>query len=105
VQVNVPVTPDDQERWMWQALAHGAKSISIFSWYYMNQGYEVYPSNPCALITVCSVSAPQAGGYGLVPLSGNLTDRAMRTGAVASAIARNADLLLSALPRPAQVKL
>ena len=79
-----PVTPREEESWMWQAVAHGAREIAIYAWYPMSSGFE-------------------SNGYGLIHLDGSLTDRAQVAGNVARIIARHGAELLSAKPSPAQI--
>ncbi|MGH9431037.1 MAG: beta-galactosidase [Terriglobia bacterium] len=66
-----PVTPHDEEYWMWQVIAHGAREIAIYAWYPMSSGFE-------------------SNGYGLINLDGTLTGRARAAGRVAQVIERNA---------------
>jgi beta-galactosidase len=79
-----PVTPQEEEFWIWQAVAHGAREIAIYAWYPMSSGFE-------------------SNGYGLINLDGALTDRAQAAGKVAQILARHGAELLSAKPAPAQV--
>jgi beta-galactosidase len=79
-----PVTPQEEELWMWEAVAHGAREIAIYAWYPMSSGFE-------------------SNGYGLIHLDGSLTDRAQAAGNVARIIARHGAEILSAKPAPAQV--
>lgn len=79
-----PVTAHDEEYWMWQVIAHGAREIAIYAWYPMSSGFE-------------------SNGYGLVDLDGTLTDRAWAAGRTAQAIERNAASLNRTQPAPAQV--
>lgn len=84
IKVNVPVTADHHRDWMWSLLAHGARSISFFSYYPMSAGYE-------------------SNGYGLVHLDGSLTDRARSSGAIASIVAKHQALFAHSRPEAAQV--
>ncbi len=79
-----PVGARDLEHWLWQMVAHGTHSISIYAWYPMSSGYE-------------------SNGYGLVELDGTLTDRTRAAGKVAQIIAGNAAELRASQPAPAQV--
>ena len=79
-----PVTSNDEQFWMWQVVAHGAREIAVYAWYPMNSGYE-------------------SNGYGLINLDGTLTDRARAAGETAKAIKRNAGEILAAQPAPAEV--
>ena len=79
-----PVTAHDEEYWMWQAVAHGAREIAVYAWYPMSSGFE-------------------SNGYGLINLDGTLTDRAKAAGSTAQVMARNARSLDLARPAPAQV--
>ena len=79
-----PVTPREEESWMWQAVAHGAREIAIYAWYPMSSGFE-------------------SNAYGLIHLDGLLTDRAQVAGNVARIIARHGAELLGAKPAPAQI--
>jgi beta-galactosidase len=79
-----PVTAHDEEYWMWQAIAHGAREIAVYAWYPMSSGFE-------------------SNGYGLIDLDGTLTDRARAAGRAAQAIESNAAGLNQAQPAPAQV--
>ncbi|HEV2492265.1 MAG TPA: beta-galactosidase [Terriglobia bacterium] len=79
-----PVDSHDEQFWMWQALAHGAREIAIYAWYPMSSGYE-------------------SGGYGLINLDGTLTDRARAGGEVAGIVEKYAADFLAAKPAPASV--
>jgi beta-galactosidase len=79
-----PITPSDLELYTWGLVARGARAISYYAFYPMSTGYE-------------------AGGYGLIHLDGTLTERSRRAGAMARAIAANADVLSVATPQPAEV--
>ena len=84
MRIQVPVTAQDEENWLWSMLAHGAKQVAVYAWYPMSSGYE-------------------SGGYGLVDLDGTLTDRARVAGKVAHIIASNARQLTAAQPAKAEV--
>ena len=84
MRIAEPVTPREEESWMWQAVAHGAREIAIYAWYPMSSGFE-------------------SNGYGLIHLDGSLTDRAQTAGAVARIVARHGAELLGATPAPAQI--
>ncbi len=79
-----PVTPREEELWMWEAVAHGAREIAIYAWYPMSSGFE-------------------SNGYGLINLDGSLTERARAAGNVAQVITRHGPELLGAKPAPAEV--
>ena len=79
-----PVSAHDEQYWMWQVVAHGAREIAVYAWYPMNAGYE-------------------SNGYGLINLDGTLTDRARAAGETARAIERNTAEILAAKPAPAEV--
>jgi beta-galactosidase len=79
-----PVTAHDEEYWMWQVIAHGAREIALYAWYPMSSGFE-------------------SNGYGLIDLDGTLTDRARAAGATARIIESNGASLEAAEPAPAQV--
>lgn len=79
-----PVTPADEEFWLWQALAHGAREIAIYAYYPMSSGYE-------------------SNGYGLVDLDGAVTPRARAAGHLAQVAAQHAADFLGAEPARAQV--
>jgi len=79
-----PVDSYDEQFWMWQVLAHGAREIAVYAWYPMSSGFE-------------------SNGYGLINLDGTLSARARAAGQVAQTIARNGRELLAAEPAPAQV--
>lgn len=82
--VSQEVTPLDLVRYMWTAVSRGARGINIYAFYPMNAGYE-------------------AGGYGLIDLDGTLTERSRAAGEAAKLISGNADLLVQAHPKPAEV--
>ncbi len=79
-----PVTADDEQFWMWQAVAHGARELAIYAWYPMSSGFE-------------------SNGYGLINLDGTITERARIAGSVAKILNHHASELLNAQPAPAQV--
>jgi beta-galactosidase len=84
--VSQEITPLDLVRYMWTAVSRGARGVNIYSLYPMNSGYE-------------------SGGYGLIDLDGTLTERSKAAGEAAKQIDSNADLLLRAHPKPAEVAL
>ncbi|MGO8787742.1 MAG: beta-galactosidase [Terriglobia bacterium] len=79
-----PVTAHDEEYWMWQVVAHGARELATYAWYPMSSGFE-------------------SNGYGLIDLDGTMTDHARAAGATARVIADNAAGLEVAQPAAAQV--
>ncbi|MGI8962733.1 MAG: beta-galactosidase [Bryobacteraceae bacterium] len=79
-----PVTAHDEEFWIWQVIAHGARELAIYAWYPMSSGFE-------------------SNGYGLINLDGTITDRARAAGNIARAIERRSSDLLNANPAPAEV--
>jgi len=84
MRIAAPVDSADEQFWLWQVLAHGAREISIYAWYPMSSGFE-------------------SNGYGLINLDGTLTERSRAAGKIAQSIARNGGELLAATPAPAQV--
>ena len=82
--VSQEITPQDLQLYLWGAVSRGARGINVYALYPMSSGYE-------------------SGGYGLINLDGSLTERSKAAGEVARQIAANADLLLQAHPRPAEV--
>jgi beta-galactosidase len=78
------VTANDLEMWAWGMASRGARAINFYAFYPMNAGYE-------------------SGGYGMIQLDGTLTERSRRAGQTAQKIQANADLLLNARPKPAEV--
>jgi beta-galactosidase len=84
MQIAGPVTGEDEQYWMWQAIAHGAQEIAVYAWYPMSSGFE-------------------SNGYGLINLDGTLTPRAKVAGSVAKAIAAHSEEILHSTPAPAQV--
>jgi len=79
-----PVTAHDEELWMWEAVAHGAREIANYAWYPMSSGFE-------------------SNGYGLVNLDGTLTERARAAGRVARIVSSHAREINRAQPAPAQI--
>jgi beta-galactosidase len=84
MRIAVPVTPEDETFWIWQAVAHGAREFAVYSWYPMSSGFE-------------------SNGYGLINLDGTITPRARAAGKAAAIVARHASSLLNATPASAQV--
>jgi beta-galactosidase len=82
--VSQPITSDDLREYMWGAIARGARGINIYAFYPMSSGYE-------------------SGGYGLIDLDGQLTERSKVAGETARQIAANADLLTAAHPQQPEV--
>lgn len=82
--VSQPITSDDLREYMWGAIARGARGVNIYALYPMSSGYE-------------------SGGYGLIDLDGQVTDRAKVAGETARQIAANADLLTAARPQQPEV--
>ncbi len=79
-----PVNAHDEQYWMWQVIAHGAREIAVYAWYPMSSGFE-------------------SNGYGLINLDGTLTERAQAGGRTADVIARHAAEILHSTPVQAQV--
>jgi beta-galactosidase GanA len=79
-----PVTAHDEQYWMWQVVAHGAREIAVYAWYPMSSGFE-------------------SNGYGLINLDGTLTERAQAAGQTANAIALHGAEILNSTPAQAQV--
>jgi beta-galactosidase len=79
-----PVTAHDEEFWIWQVIAHGARELAIYAWYPMSSGFE-------------------SNGYGLINLDGTITDRARSAGNLAKTIERHSADLLNAKPARAEV--
>jgi beta-galactosidase len=79
-----PVTAHDEEFWIWQVIAHGAREIAVYAWYPMSSGFE-------------------SNGYGLINLDGSVTDRARAAGKIAGIIQRHSSDLVNAKPVPAEV--
>ena len=84
MKVSVPVVGADMRDWMWSMLAYGARAVNVYAYYPMSSGYE-------------------AGGYGLVELDGQVTERAEAAGAVARTVAENMGLFLGARPPRASI--
>jgi beta-galactosidase len=84
MRIAEPVTAQDEQFWMWQVVAHGARELAIYAWYPMSSGFE-------------------SNGYGLINLDGSLTERARAAGKVAKIIEQHSQDLLTAHPSPAQV--
>ncbi len=84
MRIAEPVTAHDEEFWMWQVVAHGARELAIYAWYPMSSGFE-------------------SNGYGLIDLDGTITDRARAAGKVAKILQRHASDLLNAQPARASV--
>jgi beta-galactosidase len=82
--VSQEISPLDLVRYMWTAVSRGVRGINIYAYYPMNAGYE-------------------SGGYGLVDLDGTLTERSKAAGEAARQIDANADLLVRAHPKSAEV--
>jgi beta-galactosidase len=82
--VGQTVTPDDLRIWTWSALARGAKAINYYAWYPMSSGYE-------------------SGGFGMIALNGDLTERSRAAGSIARVVDRHQDLFLKARPPQARV--
>ncbi len=79
-----PVTGDDEQFWMWQVVAHGARELAVYAWYPMSSGFE-------------------SNGYGLINLDGTLTERARAAGETAKAISRYGPQILNSKPPQAEV--
>jgi beta-galactosidase len=79
-----PVTAQEEEFWIWQVIAHGARELAIYAWYPMSSGFE-------------------SNGYGLINLDGSITDRARAAGKIAGIVERHSSDLLNAKPAPAEV--
>jgi len=86
VTVGDPVTSDDQRTWLWSLIARGAKGINIYAYYVMSSGIE-------------------SGGFGLVPLNGEVTERARELGKTAKLVDDNKALLVKSKPADAQIAL
>ncbi|MGC1872988.1 MAG: beta-galactosidase [Acidobacteriaceae bacterium] len=84
MRIAQPVTAQNEQFWLWQVLAHGAREVAVYAWYPMSSGYE-------------------SGGYGLINLDGSVTDRARVAGAIARAVEQNAAGLNRAQPATAHV--
>lgn len=79
-----PVTPHDEELWIWQVIAHGAREVAIYAWYPMSSGFE-------------------SNGYGLINLDGTITERARAAGNIARIVNLHGSDLLNAQPARAEV--
>ncbi len=84
MRIAQPVTAQNEQFWLWQVLAHGAREVAVYAWYPMSSGYE-------------------SGGYGLINLDGSGTDRAKAAGAVARAVEQNAAGINRTQPATAHV--
>ncbi len=84
MRIAQPVTAQNEQFWLWQVVAHGAREVAVYAWYPMSSGYE-------------------SGGYGLINLDGSVTDRAKAAGAIAHVVGQNAAGINRAQPAPAQV--
>lgn len=84
LRVSSTVTPADLKVWTWSVLARGAKGINYYAWYPMSSGYE-------------------SGGFGLIHLDGQLTERAKPVGQIARVVGNNQELFLKARPTSADV--
>jgi beta-galactosidase len=84
MRIAQPVTAENEQFWLWQVLAHGAREVAVYAWYPMSSGYE-------------------SGGYGLINLDSSVTDRARAAGAVARAVEQNAAAINRAQPATAHV--
>lgn len=84
MRIAQPVTAQNEQFWLWQVLAHGAREVAVYAYYPMSSGYE-------------------SGGYGLINLDGSMTDRASAAGAVARAVEQNATGINRAQPATAHV--
>jgi beta-galactosidase len=84
MRIAEPVNGHDEQYWMWQVVAHGAREIAVYAWYPMSSGFE-------------------SNGYGLINLDGTLTERARAAGQTANAIARHGSEILESTPAKARV--
>ena len=84
MRIAQPVTTQNEQFWLWQVLAHGAREVAVYAWYPMSSGYE-------------------SGGYGLINLDGSVTDRAKAAGAIARVVGQNAAGINRAQPATAHV--
>ncbi|HTW80627.1 MAG TPA: beta-galactosidase [Terracidiphilus sp.] len=84
MRIAAPVTAADENFWIWEAVAHGAREFAVYAWYPMSSGFE-------------------SNGYGLINLDGTITDRASAAGKAAAIASRHASSLLSATPAPAGI--
>lgn len=86
ITVGDPVTPDDQRTWIWSLISKGARGVNVYAYYVMSSGIE-------------------SGGFGLVPLSGQVTERARALGETARFIEQNKALIVKSKPVEAEVAL
>jgi len=84
--VGDPVTAADHRVWMGSAIAGGAKALNLFAYYPMASGYE-------------------SGGYGLIHLDGEITERARQSGSIARMVHENSELFATSRPVKAEVAL
>ncbi len=84
MRIAEPVNGHDEQYWMWQVVAHGAREIAVYAWYPMSSGFE-------------------SNGYGLINLDGTLTERSRTAGQTANAIARHGSEILGSTPAQARV--
>ncbi len=84
MRIGDPVNAHDEQYWMWQVVAHGAREIAVYAWYPMSSGFE-------------------SNGYGLINLDGVLTERAQAAGRTANVIALHSAEILNSTPAQAQV--
>jgi beta-galactosidase len=84
LNVSPTVTPEDLRLWTWSALARGAKAICTYAYYPMSTGYE-------------------SGGFGLVRLDGEVTERARVAGAIARLVGEHGALFQAARPPQSEV--
>ncbi|OGD21519.1 MAG: hypothetical protein A2W03_12120 [Candidatus Aminicenantes bacterium RBG_16_63_16] len=84
MKLSMPVVGADLRDWIWSVIAYGARAVNVYAYYPMSSGYE-------------------AGGYGLVELDGQVTERAVQAGKVAQVITENMELFLRAQPARAEV--
>jgi beta-galactosidase len=86
MRVGNPVTPGDHRTWIWSLIAEGAKGINIYAYYVMSSGRE-------------------SGGFGLINLDGNITERAKKLGEIARIIEKNNTLFVKSIPTKAEIAL
>jgi len=84
MKMSVPVVGSDLRDWIWSTIAYGARAVNIYAYYPMSSGYE-------------------GGGYGLVELDGQVTERAVEAGRIARVVTANKDLFLGSLPAGAEI--
>jgi beta-galactosidase len=84
MKVSLPVVGRDLRDWMWSVVSCGARAVNIYAYYPMSSGYE-------------------AGGYGLVELDGQVTERAVEAGKIARTIASHQELFLKSRPARARI--